>query len=481
MSVVGLVLLVLVAVLVPATGLPGFIVLMFAAVVGALAGVMNGIIPASFLAALPTRIVNLLENDLLQALPLYVLVGGLINRLPIAEGIFQTATRVLRGRAAPGVATLVLGGLLGPMNGSIGASVIALSRTAAPHLAASATPPAARHALIAAASTLGIVVPPSLVLILLGDAMMAAHTVAVNATHRSQQILNTQDVFRGALVPAGLFFAACVLVTLVTARRASVPAQRASTGARDALVALAAVAFVAGVLAGVATGRFYAVEGAAAGAAALFLVCTVTGRLRAPALAALLRETLVLTGTLFALLVAATTFTLVFRSLGSDRLLEDWIVGAALGPAALTGVVLGAIALAALALDAFEIIFVLVPVLMPPLLMRVPDATWVAVLALLALQASFMLPPVGYALLMIRGVLAERVPVRALVRSTVPFLAAQVAVLAAVLAFPVLVHLAEPGAGAASPPTIPDDEVSRRMQEMLAPPQTQQPGDAATP
>ena len=468
MSIFGLVLLLLVAVLVPLTGLPSFLILLFAAAVGAVAGVLSDTIPAALLAALPIRVVNLLENDLLQALPLYVLMGALMNRLPIADAIFQTSLRMMPGRAAaPAVAAMGMGALLGPMNGSVGASIVALSRSVASRLRSSGMSPPGIHALIAVASTFGIVVPPSLVLILLGDAMMGAHTIALNVSHRSDQVINTQDLFRGALLPAALFLLGCVVVAFLD--RGSAPstvARPSSPGRGAALIAMVYVAFVIGLLVGVASGRFYAVEGAAAGAFVLFVTCAASGRLSNGALRELLRETMTTTGVLFMLLVAATTFTLVFRLLGSDRLLDEWISNAPFDPQLLTAIVLLAIALAGLALDAFEIIFVLVPILMPPLLTRVPDATWVAVMLLLALQASFLLPPVGYALLMVRGVLREHVDPVALARRVAPFLFVQLLVLVLVLGFPRLVHFGKPEVSA-MPVPMTDEEVRRKMQDML--------------
>jgi tripartite ATP-independent transporter DctM subunit len=472
MSALGLGLLLAVAILIPLTGLPAFLILLFAAMIGALAGIASGTIPVELLAALPSRLTNLLENDLLQALPLYVLVGGLMNRLRVADALFETTVRVLRGRReAPALAGFALGALLGPMNGSVGASVVALSRTVAPKLAASGMTTPSRHALVAVASTLGVVVPPSLVLILLGDGMMAAHTIASRATNGTERIVNTQDVFRGALVPAGLFVFLCLLVAIWESRamrRADVvPANRAPS--RDAFVAIGAIAFVVGLLAGVATGRFYAVEGAAAGAFVLFVAALASGALRRGALRSLLVDVMTTTGALFALLIAATTFTLVFRTLGTDKLVESWIVTAPLTPVQLTALVLAAIGLSAIALDAFEIIFVLVPVLMPPLLMRVPDASWVAVLVLLALQGSFLLPPAGYALLLTRGVLREHVSARAMARHIAPYLAAQMAVLLSVLAFPALVHLGQPAEASSDASAAPasQEEMNRRMEEML--------------
>src|SRR5262249_57637205 len=108
------------------------------------------------------------------------------------------------GPAGAVVSGLTLGALLGPMNGSVGASVLALARVAEPRLAASGIPLPRRAAIITVASTLGVVVPPSLVLILLGDAMLNAHTIAVTATGRDDRVINTQDVFHGALVPSAL-------------------------------------------------------------------------------------------------------------------------------------------------------------------------------------------------------------------------------------------------------------------------------------
>ena len=145
-------------------------------------GVLTGAIPPSLLTALPGRLTGLLESDLLQALPLYVLMGGLLNRLPLADIVFRAFTRIAQAlgirAAAPEVAGFAVGALLAPMNGSVGASASMLSRLLRPRLAAAGVRPPDNLAAIAAASTLGVTVPPSLVIILFGDAMMRAHTEA---------------------------------------------------------------------------------------------------------------------------------------------------------------------------------------------------------------------------------------------------------------------------------------------------------------
>src|SRR5439155_15361227 len=202
----GLVLLVLIALGLVFTGLPAFVVLIAVSIVGAGVGMVVPSVPIDLLNAMPGRLIGLLESDLLQALPLFVLMGTLLDRLRVIDSVFSTSVAMFgRHSAGPLVSGMALGALMGPMNGSVGASVMSLSRAVAPRLAASGVRPAVRHAAIAIASTFGVVIPPSLVLILLGDAMLNAHTVALNASGRHDRIINTQDVFHGALFPGLLF------------------------------------------------------------------------------------------------------------------------------------------------------------------------------------------------------------------------------------------------------------------------------------
>jgi len=469
----GLVLLLMVIAGLVLTGLPAVIVLIAVAAFGGAVGIASGTFPYELLTALPTRLINLLENDLLQALPLYVLMGLMMNHLPIAETLFRGGVALLRRRpSAPLMSGIALGALLGPMNGSVGASVMSLARAVAPRL--EGLPKAERFAAVSVASTLGVVVPPSLVLILLGDAMLNAHTLAINATGRADRVINTQDVFRGALIPAGIFLALCLAVAWWKGRRIktnAVDVRHLPLSRGEAALAVVSLLFLIVVLGGVAAGYFYAVEAAAMGAFILFATGIVTGRLRGAALRELLSEAMAITGALFGLLAAATTLTLVFRMFGTDALLDRWITALPGGEITVTLVVLGAIGLSAFVLDAFEIIFVLVPVLIPPLLVRVPDAVWVSTLLLLTLQASFLLPPFGYALMMARTVMRESLPIKLIVQALAPYLFAQLAVLILVLSFPALVHLRDqPGANTrALDKPVSEEEIQRRFREMMKP------------
>ena len=466
----GLALFPLIAVTMILSGLPAYMTLIGASGLGALAAVSAG--NGALLGALPNRLINLLEGDLLQALPLFVTMGAMINRLPLADILFRAGQHLIGGGqatpASAGAAALSLGALLAPMNGSVGASVAMLSRGVRPMLARERIPVARRTALIAVASTIGVVVPPSLVLIFLGDAMMGAHTIALNATRRAGQIINTQDVFRAVLAPAGIILGLWLAIAWFGGRRRADGVTTApALSATEWAIAAATVGFIVILLGGVAVGAFYAVEAAAMGCVMLMAAGFASRRLSMALLSAALQEALALSGALFALLTAATTFTLVMRVMGTDRLLTDVIAALPGGETAAVATVLGLIMLAALVLDAFEIVFVIIPIVMPGLLMRAGDAAWVASLTLLALQASFLLPPFGYAVMMARGAEPESSAMGDLARALAPFLAAQALVIGIVLAMPAVTHALDPPRAANPAPALSDDEVRRRFDQLM--------------
>ncbi len=442
MAAMGLWMLACLALLLVVTGLPAWIVLIGVSLAFAAAGLAADVLALPLLTALPARLIGLLEHDLLQALPLYVLMGALLNRLPLAETLFRAGCRAFGGgRAGASLAGLGLGVLLAPMNGSVGASVSMLSRTVMPRLDASGMNAERSAALVCVASTFGVVVPPSLVLILLGDTMLRAHTEAINATGLAVRVINTQDVFRGALIPAAIMLFLCGLTAWWQNRADVVAGEKLPSPAvsrRDWAVAGFTAIFIAGLLGSVTLGYLYAVEAAATGGMALLLFGLASGALTMPVLRDVLRDTMALSGALFALLLGANTFTLILRAYGTDRWVAGLLANLGGGEQMALLVVLLILGICALVLDAFEMIFVVIPVVLPPLLMLVPDATWVAVLTLLILQTSFLLPPFGYAVLMVRN--ARPLQSRRLSRALLPFLIVQLTVLALVIACPSIVY-----------------------------------------
>jgi tripartite ATP-independent transporter DctM subunit len=444
-----------------------------------LGGIAANFFPVNLLAALPSRLLGLLEHDLLQALPLYVLMGCLLNRLPLAQVLTRVASRWLgHGPAAPFISALGLGALLAPMNGSVGAGVAMLSRAVLPGLDAQQTPSERSAALICAASTVGVVVPPSLVLILLGDAVMRAHTEALNVTRAATRVINTQDIFHGALLPSLAVLLLFFAVTAWQHRGVRSPGPRPMGGPMptrgDTLTACCSVLGIVGLLASVTLGWMLAVEGAATGAMALLAYGVFSKNLTRSVWAEVLHDTLAITGSLFAVLTAATAFTMVLRALETDVWMNQFLHQLGGGPEVALAVALGIFGVSAFVLDAFEITFVVIPVVLPSLLTLVNDVTWVAVLILLVLQISFLLPPFGYAVLMVGSVMKRRLHMRSLAQALAPYLAVQALVLAAVLFWPQLVwhsHSSSLASGSDASSALTDAQLQELLERQSMPPE----------
>ncbi len=466
----GLWMLLALGVLILATGLPVWALLIGVSSLFAAMGLAAGVFDLQILQALPVRTLGLLENDLLQAMPLYVFMGVLLQRLTVADALFSGLLRLFRPLAgAHGLAALGVGALIAPMNGSVASSSALLSRLVAPRMAHLDTAQAV--SIISVAATIGVVVPPSLVLLLLGDAMLLAHLEASRLPgyiEAGQRIINTQDVMHAALLPALCVLALWALVVWRQSRKFKEKQPVAPVGHAQAAIALIAGGTIVLLLAGVFTGKLYAVEAAAAGAVLLVASALMGRSLSAAGWQAVLADTLKLSGALFALLVGATTFSLVFRVFGTDRWINALLLGSTLPPGVTAALVLLLVALCAWVLDAFEMIFVIIPIVAPALIARLGDAQQAAVLLLLVLQLSFLIPPMGYAVLMARS--RSGLPAisgRRLLGALWPLLLVQVALTVAVFTFPSTVHwLDAPAPAASAQAPMADDEIARQMQEM---------------
>lgn len=473
MPALGLSMLAVLAVLIATTGLPVWALLLGVASAFAGLGVALGTFDAAVIGAVVPRTLNLLEHDLLQAMPLYVLIGVLLQRLPVADALFRGAARLLRpSGAGSALAALAVGTLVAPMNGSVASSASLLSRLVGPRLRG--LPPAQAVSVLGAAATVGVVVPPSLVLLLLGDAMLRAHTEALNlaaAPAGSVRVVNTQDVLHAALLPATLVLLLWAVVVWWQARRATGEAAE-PMATREAVLAVATASAVVILLAGVFVGALLAVEAAATGGCLLVLLAVATRALSPAAWRAVLEDTLALSGALFALLVGATAFSLVLGVYGTGAWIARCVTASQAPGLVVALVLLAGVAACAWVLDAFELIFVIVPVIAPLLVLRLGDAQQSAVLLLLVLQASFLVPPLGYAVLIPRSRSGlPPVPTASLLRAVAPFLATQLIVAVAVLLFPALVHLLDARATAPADTMRPlsDREVEERMRAMSPP------------
>ncbi len=477
----GLWMLLLLGVLIVTTGLPVWTLLIAVASVFAVIGSVSGQLDFTILSALPGRMVGLLEHDLLQALPLYVLVGVLLQRLTLADRLFSSLQRLFGGGSVgSSLAALGIGALIAPMNGSVASSSALLARLVAPRLGAMKAAPATT--LISVAATIGVVVPPSLVLILLGDAMLRAHTEASNLPGfvlGEQRIVNTQDVFNAALAPALCVLLLWIAVAWWQARKLKFHEARTGIRWSEEGVSFIAVLTIVLLLTAVFAGKMFAVEAAATGGTLLLMAALLTRSLSGSEWLEVLGDTLALTGALFALLVGSSTFSLIFRLLGTDRWISDILVHSELPRLWTAILVLLAVALCAWVLDAFEMIFVVVPIVAPPLVFMLGDAQQTAVLLLLVLQLSFLIPPMGYAVLIARSRSGlQSVGTGALLKALWPFILAQCAVTTLVFLAPSTVHLLDaPVVAASQTEPLSDQEIEDQMREMA---QQNQPLQAAS-
>ena len=483
MTATGLWMLLALGILIVGTGLPVWALLIGVASAFSAIGLITGAIDVNLLTAAPSRVIGLLEHDLLQALPLYVLVGMLLQRLAVADAIFSTLARLLRftGAGVP-LAALGTGALLAPMNGSVASSSALLSRVIAPRLQHLEHIGGAKStALVAAAATIGVVVPPSLVLLLLGDAMLRAHLEAGNlpgANLAGQRIVNTQDILSAALLPACAVLLLWALWLLMAYRQpfksslTTVLAKKqpeTHINSAQAATALIATAIIITLLGAVFTGAMFAVEAAATGCCLLIVTTLATRSLSATEWRGVVQGTLALTGALVALLVAATMFSLVFRGFGTDKWLANALLTSGWPPLLTAAVILAVVALCACVLDAFEMIFVIIPVVAPPLIASLGDASQAAVLLLLLLQLSFVLPPMGYAVLMARAQAAKNghnLLLRHIFRQILPFALVIIAQAATVFIAPSFVHLLDKPGQRLDTSTATEADIVRQMEDM---------------
>jgi len=332
--------------------------------------------------------------------------------------------------------------------------------------------------------------------LLLGDAMLRAHTegltlatqLGLASARAGTRIINTQDVLQAALAPGALLLVLWMGVTWWLAqRRAGGTADQGAASSAPAPLTrserwtLGVVpTLIVALLALVTTGRVRAVEAAATAGVLLLVWGVASHQLTLRRLAQVLDNAMALTGALFALLVAAVTFSLVLRAYGTDVLVAEWMRALQGQPLLAMGVVLAVLLGSAFVLDAFELIFLIIPIVMPPLLALVDDAAWVAALTLLVLQAGFLLPPLGYALVLSRAQVAPRPAMGAVARALAPYLLCLAGVIALVMAVPATTQWLR-----STPATLPEmsiqgDDLDALMREMSQP-EAPAPAPAASP
>ncbi|MBK7950118.1 MAG: TRAP transporter large permease subunit [Deltaproteobacteria bacterium] len=377
------------------------------------------------------RIFDLMDNWVLVALPMFVLMGLLLDRSGIASELLREVSRLFgRVRGGLAVSIALIGILLAASTGIIGASVVLLALLGLPPMKEARYAPTFATGTVCAVGTLGILIPPSIMLVLMGDRLA----------------LSVGDLYLGAVVP-GLLLAALYVVYLlvlpILRPEMAPPAARPEVVDFELVLsvlrkivppALLIFAVLGSTFFGLATPT----EASGVGAAGALLLAASRGGLSLAALREVLRETTLTTGYLFGIFLGATAFALVLRGLGGDELIARGLSGLPFGPNGVVLTILFATFLLGFVLDWIEITFIVLPLVAPVVAALGFDLVWFTILFAVCLQTSFLTPPVGFALFYVKGV-APDVDVRTLYVGILPFVALQLVALALIFAWPELV------------------------------------------
>ena len=393
------------------------------------------------LAGLPSRYFGIMSNEVLVAVPLFVVMGVALEKSGIAEQLLDAMARALGGlRGGLALSVVVVGALVAASTGIVGATVVTMGLIGLPSMMRAGYDVRVATGTICAAGTLGQIIPPSIALVILADMLQGAHQEAQLALGNfSPDPVSVVDLFAGALLPGLVLVFAYLIYLSILARRSPdrlppAPAARPAAGhILHALVALI-LAVLGSILGGIATPT----EAAGLGAGGALALALLRGRLDVASLDLIMQRSVRITAMIFLVLLGASIFALVFRGLGGDQLVRDLLTDAPGGRAGALALVMATMFLLGFFLEFVEIVFVVVPIVGPVLLATGIDPIWLGVLMAINLQTSFLTPPFGFALFYLRGVAPPEVTTTAIYRGIVPFVLIQLAVLLLVALVPQL-------------------------------------------
>lgn len=410
------------------SGFPVAFALAGVALLFALVGSWAGAFDLVLLNAMPQRVFGTMSNYTLLAVPFFIFMGTVLEKSNLAEDLLETIG-LLFGRVRGGLAlgVIFVGALLAAATGVVGASVTAMGLISLPVMLRNGYRPSFSCGVIAASGTLGQIIPPSIVLIVLGD----------------QLGVSVGGLFRAALIPGlvltGLY--AVYVAILAWARPSIAPAM--SEEARDIAPAALAkrvlvsmvppLALIVVVLGSIFAGVATPTEAGALGAVGAMVLAALNRALGLDTLRAAMEEASRLTIMVIFLLIGSTAFALVFRGLDGDTWIAETLAGLPGGWIGFLLVVNLAVFLLGFFIDFFEIAFIIVPLIVLPAQLLGIDLTWLGIILAINLQTSFLTPPFGFSLFYLRGVTPPSISTERIYAGAVPFIALQVVVLAAVI------------------------------------------------
>ena len=411
-------------------------------------GVITGEFNDALLTGLPNRVYGIMNNETLVAVPLFVFMGVTLERARIAEDLLDTLSSLFGSlRGGLGISVTLVGMLLAASTGIVGATVVTMGLLSLPTMLRRGYSPEISAGTICASGTLGQIIPPSIILVMLGDVMTSAYQQAqLEMGVFSPKTVSVGDLFAGALIPGLLLVFLYVVYIVIVAifRPNSMPAHVRGPDEQVSIwqvlrALLPPLLLIFAVLGSILAGLATPTEAAGVGAMGALLLAVGRRALNLARLQEVMQSTLRISSMVFLILIGASVFSLVFRGYGGDdavRALLESLPGGVIGAVI---VVMLVMFLLGFVLDFIEITFVVVPIVGPVLLAMGLDPVWLGIMIAINLQTSFLTPPFGFALFYLRGVAPPEVTTAQIYRGVIPFVAIQLFALLLLAIFPGLV------------------------------------------
>lgn len=431
-----------VAVFILLMGYPVAFSLSGTAILFALFGVQMDVFDLSFFGAYPERIFGIMRNQTLIAIPLFIFMGVMLERSKISEELLETMGMLFgKIRGGLGISVCIVGALLAASTGIVGATVVTMGLISLPSMLRFNYSNSLASGIVTASGTLGQIIPPSIILIILGDVISSAHQQAQLAMGNfSPTSVSVGDLFVGALLPGlvlvGLYiFYIAIIAFLKPDAAPALPDEvlKSVTGyklwIKVGKVLIPPLLLIMGVLGSILAGLATPTEAASVGCVGGIVLTAFKGQLNLKILREVMITTTHVNCMVFVILLGASMFSLVFRGFEGDVVVHNMLTSLPGGVASAFLVVMLIMFIMGFFLDFFEITFVVVPIVGPILLMMGLDPIWLGVMIAINLQTSFLTPPFGFALFYLRGVAPDSVSTMDIYKGVVPFIFLQLLML----------------------------------------------------
>ncbi len=402
----------------------------------------------AFLGAMPSRLFGIMNNQTLLAVPLFVFMGVMLERSKVAEGLLETMAEAFGSlRGGLGIAVTLVGMLMAASTGIVGATVVTMGLLSLPTMLRSGYNPSIACGIICASGTLGQIIPPSIVLVLLGDVISNAYQQAqLDKGVFAPETISVGDLFTGAIIPGlGLVLLYLIYLLIIAWLKPELMPVMTNNNQRQAgfykrilTSLLPPLGLIFSVLGSIIGGFATPTEAAAVGAVGAIILALVKGEFSLKKLQQVMENTTQVTCMVFMILIGATLFSLVFRGFGGDELIVELLSDLPGGVFGAMFSVMLIMFLLGFVLDFIEITFVVVPIIGPILLTMDIDPVWLGIMIAINLQTSFLTPPFGFALFYLRGVAPAEVKTTQIYQGVLPFIIIQLIMLTILAIWPQL-------------------------------------------